>query len=83
MLEVAEKLEMSAGRVVTLTGGNDLHLNADKTQLMFSHGAWNTEDVGVKVGGSFFKAAAEFKLLGVKYNCRLTTAPHDALLPGT
>jgi hypothetical protein len=36
MLEVAEKLEMSAGRVVTLTGGNDLHLNADKTQLMFS-----------------------------------------------
>jgi hypothetical protein len=81
MLEVAEKLEMSAGRVVTLTGGYDLHLNAAKTQLMFSHGAWKSEDVGVRVGGSFIKA--EFKLLGVKYNCRLTTAPHDALLPGT
>jgi hypothetical protein len=72
------QLEMSAGRVVAFTGGNGPHLNAAKTQLMFSHGAGNTEDVGVRVGGSFIKAAAEFKLLGVKYDRRLTTAPHDA-----
>jgi hypothetical protein len=72
------QLEMSAGRVVAFTGGNGPHLNAAKTQLMFSHGAGNTEDVGVRVGGSFIKAAAEFKLLGVKYDRRLTTAPHDS-----
>jgi hypothetical protein len=76
--EVVERLEMSAGRVVAFAGGNGLHLNASKTQLMFSHGAGNTEDVGVNVSGSLIKGAAEFELLGVKYDRRLTTAPHDA-----
>jgi hypothetical protein len=76
--EVVERLKMSAGRVVVFAGGNGLHLNASKTKLMFSHGAGNTEDVGVNVSGSLIKAAAEFEILGVKYNHRLTTAPHDA-----
>jgi hypothetical protein len=64
--------------VVAFAGGNGLHLNASKTQLMFSHGSGNTEDVGVNVSGSLIKAAAEFELLGVKYNRRLTRAPQDA-----
>jgi hypothetical protein len=66
--------------VVAFAGGNGLHLNASKTQLMFSHGAGNTEDVGINVSGSLIKVAAEFELLGVKYDRGLTTAPHDAYI---
>jgi hypothetical protein len=75
--EVAKRLESAAGRVTDLTGGNGLHLNAGKTQLMFSSTAGNVDDVSVNVDGTTIRASSSFELLRVKFNRRLTTALHN------
>jgi hypothetical protein len=75
--EVAKGLESAAGRVTDFTGGNGLHLNAGKTQLMFSGRAGNVDDVSVNVDGTTIRASSSFELLGVKFNRWLTTAQHD------
>jgi hypothetical protein len=55
-------------------------MNAGKTQLIISSNGKVPNNFTVNVGGRMIAASHEFELLGVKFDRRLTTAPHDAMV---
>jgi hypothetical protein len=79
--ELKNKLENLAARFSAWAKGNGLAMNAGKTQLLVSsNGGRDLSSFSVNVDGKLIKASDTFELLGVKYDRRLTTAPHDAMV---
>jgi hypothetical protein len=75
--EVAKKLEKLAAKFAAFTKGNGLTLNAAKTQLMYSAEAGNSAGGNVFVNGVKIVPSDSIELLGVRYDRRLMTKPHD------
>jgi ABC-type phosphonate transport system ATPase subunit len=79
--ELKTKLEDLAARFAAWASGNGLVINGSKTQLLVSHnGGKNLDGFTVDVCGKAVVASDGFELLGVKFDRRLTTAPHDAMV---
>jgi hypothetical protein len=74
--EVARKLAEKAALFVEYTRRMGLSMNAAKTQLLFSSRAGNLANSTVEVDGSVIYPGDVIELLGVKYDRRLSTAPH-------
>jgi hypothetical protein len=73
--EVARKLAEKAALFVEYTRMG-LSMNAAKTQLLFSSPAGNVANTTVEVDGSIIYPGNVIELLGVKYDRKLSTAPH-------
>jgi hypothetical protein len=76
--ELKVKLDVLASKFTRWAKKNDLVLNASKTQLLVSSSGGSTDGFVVDVDGKEIKANPEFELLGVRYDRKLSTAPHDA-----
>jgi hypothetical protein len=74
--EVARKLTEKASLFDGYTRRMGLSMNAAKTQLLFSSRAGNMADTTVEVDGSVIYPGNVIELLGVKYDRKLSTAPH-------
>jgi hypothetical protein len=74
--EVARKLAEKEALFVEYTRTMGLSMNAAKTQLLFSSRAGNVADTIVELDGSVIYPNGVIELLGVKYDRKLSTAPH-------
>jgi hypothetical protein len=74
--DVARKLTEKAALFVKYTRKMGLSINASKTQLLFSSRAGNVTETPVKVDGSVIHPVDTIELLGVRYDRKLSTAPH-------
>jgi hypothetical protein len=57
--------------------GNGLAVNGSKTQFLVSSKGGNYNSITVNVDGNSIAAKNTFYLLGVTYNRKLNTDPHD------
>jgi hypothetical protein len=73
---VSRKLAEKAALFVEYTRKIGLSMNAAKTQLLFSSRAGNVADTTVEVDGSVIYPCGFIEILGVKYDRKLSTAPH-------
>jgi hypothetical protein len=73
---VARKFTEKAALFVEYTRKMGLSMNASKTQLLFSSCAGNLKETTVEVDGSIIYPVDTIELLGVRYNQKLSTAPH-------
>jgi hypothetical protein len=55
-------------------------MNAEKTQLLLSADAGNVADVTVMVNRNTITSSQNIELMGVKYDCKLSTAPHTRVM---
>jgi hypothetical protein len=78
--DVARKLTEKAALFVEYTRKMGLSMNASKTQLLFSSRAGNVTETPVEVDGSIIYPADTIELLGVRYDRKLSTAPHSKAL---
>lgn len=78
--ELKNKLEDLAARFSAWAAGNGLVMNAGKTQLIVSNSSKVPNDFNITVSGKVIKASDEFELLGVRFDRRLSTAPHDVMV---
>jgi hypothetical protein len=74
--DVARKLAEKAALFVEYMRKMGLHMNASKTQLLFSSRAGNVTETPVEVDGSVIHPGNTIELLGVKYDRKLSTTPH-------
>jgi hypothetical protein len=74
---IKTNLEVLAKRFVSLARGNGLAVNASKTQFLVSSNGGNCDGITVNVDGKSIAAKNTFDLLGVTYNRKLNTNPHD------
>jgi hypothetical protein len=74
--DVARKLTEKAALFVEYTRKMGLSMNASKTQLLFSSRAGNVTETPVEVDGSIIYPVDTIELLGVRYDRKLSTAPH-------
>jgi hypothetical protein len=74
--EVVRKLTAKAALFVEYTRSMGLSMNAAKTQLLLSTHAGNVSEVTVEVDGNTIHPGNVMKLLGVRYDRKLTTDPH-------
>jgi hypothetical protein len=74
--DVARKLTERAALFVEYTRKMGLSMNASKTQLLFSSRAGNVTETPVEVDGSVIHPVDTIKLLGVRYDRKLSTRPH-------
>ena len=79
---VRRTLNERAGAFVKYANGNGLILNASKTQLLVGGKVRPAElvDFSVQVGIVDVCPSAELELLGVKFDSKFSTSPHDAAL---
>jgi hypothetical protein len=73
--EVKSVLELISARFACWAKGNGLLMNSSKTQVLVSAGAG--KDLSVVVDSKEIKAGESLELLGVKFDRRFTTAPHE------
>jgi hypothetical protein len=73
---VARKLAEKAALFVEYMRRMGLHMNASKTQLLFSSCAGNVTETPVEVDGSIIHPGDTIELLGVRYDRKLSTKPH-------
>jgi hypothetical protein len=74
--DVAKKLTEKAALFVEYTRKMGLSMNASKTQLLFSSRAGNVAETPVEVDGSIIYPVDTIELLGVRYDRKLSSAPH-------
>jgi hypothetical protein len=74
---IKTNLKVLARRFVSWASGNGLAVNASKTQFLASSNGGNFNGITVNVDGKSIAAKNTFKLLGVTYNRKLNTDPHD------
>jgi hypothetical protein len=74
--DVARKLAGKAALFVEYTRKMGLSMNASKTQLLFSSRAGDVTKTPVEVDGSVIYPVDTIELLGVRYDRKLSTAPH-------
>jgi hypothetical protein len=74
---IKTNLEVLAERFVSWARGNGLAVNASKTQFLVSSNGGNYNSITVNVDGKSIAAKNTFELLGVTYNRKLNTDPHD------
>jgi hypothetical protein len=74
--DVARQLTEKAALFVEYTRKMDLSMNASKTQLLFSSRAGNVTETPVEMDGSVIHPVDAIELLGVRYDRKLSTAPH-------
>jgi hypothetical protein len=74
---VRAKLKEIAAQFVCWARVNGLAVNALKTQLLVSSNSGKCNDFNITVDGKVIAVANEFNLLGVTYNRRFATTPHD------
>jgi hypothetical protein len=74
--EVVRKLTEKVALFVEYTRSMSLSMNAAKTQLLLSTHAGNVSEVTVEVEGNTILPGNVIKLLGVRYDRKLTTIPH-------
>jgi hypothetical protein len=74
--DVARKLTEKAALFVENMRKMGLSMNASKTQLLFSSRAGNVTETPVEVDGSVIHPVHNIELLGVRYDRKLSTAPH-------
>jgi hypothetical protein len=76
---VRELLEERANGFTRFAAGNGLVLNASKTQLLIGGKAKHRDlaTFSVMVDGTSVRPGKELELLGVKFDTKLTTLPHD------
>jgi hypothetical protein len=80
LASVRELLEEKADGFTKFAASNGLVLNASKTQLLIG-GKANHRDLAsfsVVVDGTSVHPGRELELLGVKFDAKLTTTPHDS-----
>jgi hypothetical protein len=80
LASVGELLEERADGFTRFAAGNGLVLNATKTQLLIG-GKAKQKDLAtfsVMVNGTAVNPGKELELLGVKFDAKLTTSPHDS-----
>jgi hypothetical protein len=76
--ELKTKLEDVADRFSCWAKGNGLAMNAGKTQLLVSSNAGSAgKDLIISIEGRDIAAANVFELLGVSFDRKFSTAPHD------
>jgi hypothetical protein len=75
--EAISILTARAARFVEFTKVNGLALNASKTQLLFSTAAKVTTGITIPVDGNNIEASNTIELLGVSYDRKMSTCPHD------
>jgi hypothetical protein len=80
LASVGELLEERADGFTRFAAGNGLVLNASKTQLLIGGKAKHKdlETFSVMVDGTAVSPGKELELLGVKFDAKLTTLPHDS-----
>jgi hypothetical protein len=79
--ELKAMLEDLASRFTAWAKGNGLAMNAAKTQLIVSSNAGAAgKNLVVCVDGKDIEANGVFELLGVAFDRRFSTAPHDAVV---
>jgi hypothetical protein len=78
--EVVRKLTEKAALVEDYTRRMGLLMNASKTQLLLLSNAGNVAEVTMEVEGNTITPSTTIKLLGVSYDRKLSTAPHDRSL---
>jgi hypothetical protein len=78
LASVGELLEVRADAFTMFAAGNGLVLNASKTQLLIGGKAKSKDlaDFSVVVDGTTVRPGKELELLGVKFDSKLSTAPH-------
>jgi hypothetical protein len=74
---IKTNLEALAKRFVSWACGNGLAVNASKTQFLVSSNGGNYDGITVNVDGKSIAAKNTFNLLGVTYNRKLNTDPHN------
>jgi hypothetical protein len=77
--ELREKLEGLAARFTVWAKTNGLVMNAGKTQMLVG-GKRTSDPFTVNVGGKDIKAGNCFELLGVRFDNKFSTLPHDAMV---
>ena len=77
--EVEDKLNIRAGAFTRFATSNSLVLNASKTQLLVGGNIKRGDllNLSVIVDGTEIKPANELELLGVKFDHKFTTKPHE------
>jgi hypothetical protein len=80
LASVKELLEERAEGFTKFAAGNGLVLNASKTQLLIGGKAKHRDltTFSVVVDGMLVHPGMELELLGVKFDSKLTTSPHDS-----
>jgi hypothetical protein len=80
LASVRELLEERADSFTRFAAGNGLILNASKTQLLIGGKAKHRDlaSFSVAVDGMSVHPGKELELLGVKFDAKLTTSPHDS-----
>jgi hypothetical protein len=73
---VARKLTEKAALFVEYMRKMGHSVNASKTQLLFSSRAGKVTETPVEVEGSVIHPVDTIELLGVRYDRKLSTAPH-------
>jgi hypothetical protein len=73
---VVRKLTEKAALFVDYTRSMGLSMNASKTQLLLSANAGNVAEVTMEVDGNTILPGSTIKLLGVRYDRKLSTTPH-------
>jgi hypothetical protein len=74
--EVIRKVREKTARFVNNTRSMGLSMNALKTQMLLFSNAGNVADITMMVDGNSISPSNSIKLLGVRYNRKLSTAPH-------
>jgi hypothetical protein len=80
--EVVRKLSEKVAFFVEYTRSMGLSMNVAKTQLLLLTHAGNVSEVTVEVDGNTILPGNVIKLLGVRYDRKLTTTPHVKSLLG-
>jgi hypothetical protein len=75
--EVFDTLTERAALVVQYRKGNELLLNASKTQLMVSRRAGNVDELSVLVDGTLVRPKSTLELLGVTFERSFSFKVHD------
>ena len=82
LAHVRRTLNERAETFLRFATGNGLVLNASKTQLLVGGKVRpaDLEDFSVQVGAVEVRPSSELELLGVKFDSKLSTSPHDTAL---
>jgi hypothetical protein len=74
--EVIRKLTKKAARFVDYTCSMGFSMNASKTQMLLSANAGNVADISMMVDRNSISPSNSIELLGVRYDRKLSMAPH-------